>query len=56
MKNNLSVYEEKQVIRFLYEVYLLWGGTLEESACIGEGWIVSLDGKEKYQYDIGDVD
>lgn len=56
MKNNLSVYEEKQVSRFLYELYLLWSETLEESECIGEGWIVYLDGKEKYQYDIGDVD
>ena len=49
MKNNLSVYEEKQVSRFLYELYLQWGGALEESECIGEGWIVYLDGKEKYQ-------
>ena len=24
--------------------------------CIGEGWIVYLEGREKYQYDIGDAE
>lgn len=56
MVNRISVYEENQVERFLQDLYLLWGGSLEESMCIGEGWIVYLEGKERYQYDIGDAE
>lgn len=55
MVNRISMYEENQVERFLYELYLLWGGSLEEATCIGEGWIVYLEGRERYQYDIDDV-
>lgn len=54
MRNKISRYEENQVDRFLYDLYLLWGGNLDEDMCIGEGWIVYLEGREKYQYDIGD--
>lgn len=56
MVNRISAYEENQVERFLQDLYLLWGGSLEESICIGEGWIVYLEGKERYQYDIGDAE
>ena len=52
MRNKISRYEENQVDRFLYDLYLLWGGNLDEDMCIGEGWIVYLEGREKYQYDI----
>ena len=55
MRNKISRYEENQVDRFLYDLYLLWGGNLDEDMCIGEGWIVYLEGREKYQYDIGDT-
>ena len=55
MQNKISHYEEIQVDRFLYDLYLLWGGNLDEDMCIGEGWIVYLEGREKYQYDIGDA-
>lgn len=56
MRNKISRYEENQVDRFLYDLYLLWGGNLDEDMCIGEGWIVYLEGREKYQYDIGDAE
>ena len=56
MRNKISRYEENQVDRFLYDLYLLWGGNLDEDMCIGEGWIVYLKGREKYQYDIGDAE
>lgn len=56
MVNKISTYEENQVDRFLYELYLLWGKNLEEEMCISEGWIIYLEGKEKYQYDIGDAE
>lgn len=39
MRNKISRYEENQVDRFLYDLYLLWGGNLDEDMCIGEGWI-----------------
>lgn len=42
MRNKISRYEENQVDRFLYDLYLLWGGNLDEDMCIGEGWIVCL--------------
>lgn len=44
MRNKISRYEENQVDRFLYDLYLLWGGNLDEDMCIGEGWIVYLEG------------
>lgn len=50
MRNKISRYEENQVDRFLYDLYLLWGGNLDEDMCIGEGWIVYLEGREKYQW------
>lgn len=56
MGKNLSRYEEEQVTKFLYEMYLLWGGSLDADTCIGEGWITYLEGREKYKYHIGDVD
>ena len=56
MANRISIYEELQVEKYLYDLYLLWGRNLEESMCISEGWIVYLDGKEKYRYDIGDAE
>ena len=56
MVNKISLYEELQVEKYLYELYLLWGGSLEEEMCISEGWIVYLEGKEKYQYDVGDAE
>lgn len=37
MRNKISRYEENQVDRFLYDLYLLWGGNLDEDMCIGEG-------------------
>ena len=43
MRNKISRYEENQVDRFLYDLYLLWGGNLDEDMCIGEGWIVYLE-------------
>lgn len=46
MANRISIYEELQVEKYLYDLYLLWGRNLEESMCISEGWIVYLDGKE----------
>lgn len=46
MRNKISRYEENQVDRFLYDLYLLWGGNLDEDMCIGEGWIVYLEGNE----------
>ena len=49
MANRISIYEELQVEKYLYDLYLLWGRNLEESMCISEGWIVYLDGKEKYR-------
>ena len=36
MRNKISRYEENQVDRFLYDLYLLWGGNLDEDMCIGE--------------------
>lgn len=30
MRNKISRYEENQVDRFLYDLYLLWGGNLDE--------------------------
>ena len=56
MANRISIYEELQVEKYLYDLYLLWGRNLEESMCISEGWIVYLDGKEKYRYDIGEAE
>ena len=55
MVNKLSFYEQNQVEHFLYELYCLLGGSLDEDMCISEGWIVYLEGREKYQYDIGDA-
>lgn len=46
MRNKISRYEENQVDRFLYDLYLLWGGNLDEDMCIGEGWIVYLEGSD----------
>lgn len=46
MRNKISRYEENQVDRFLYDLYLLWGGNLDEDMCIGEGWIVYLEGRD----------
>lgn len=37
MRNKISRYEENQVDRFLYDLYLLWGGNLDEDMCI-TGW------------------
>lgn len=34
MRNKISRYEENQVDRFLYDLYLLWGGNLDEDMCI----------------------
>lgn len=56
MRKRLSDYERCQVSRFLYELYLQEGKLLEEDTCTSEGWIVYLEGREKYRYDIGDVD
>lgn len=56
MRKRLSDYERRQVSRFLYELYLQEGKSLEEDICTSEGWIVYLEGREKYRYDIGDVD
>ena len=56
MANRISRYEENQVDQFLHEVYLIWGNNLEESACMGEGWIAYLESKENYKYDINDVE
>lgn len=36
MRNKISRYEENQVDRFLYDLYLLWGGNLDEDMCIEE--------------------
>lgn len=49
MRNKISRYEENQVDRFLYDLYLLWGGNLDEDMCIGEGWIVYLEGRENVE-------
>lgn len=38
MANRISIYEELQVEKYLYDLYLLWGRNLEESMCISEGW------------------
>ena len=46
MANRISIYEELQVEKYLYDLYLLWGRNLEESMCISEGWIVYLDEKK----------
>lgn len=54
--NKLSRYEENQVNCFLYNLYDLWGGSLDEDTCISEGWITYLEGRDKYQYDIGDAE
>lgn len=56
MSNKISRYEENQVDQFLYEVYLIWGSNLEESACMGEGWITYLESKENYKNNINDVE
>ena len=48
MRNKISRYEENQVDRFLYDLYLLWGGNLDEDM-----WNVFLRFKdmnsERYQ-------
>ena len=47
MRNKISRYEENQVDRFLYDLYLLWGGNLDEDMCIGEGCIVVQLSRQK---------
>lgn len=56
MRGRLSDYERGQVSCFLYELYLEEGKSLDEETCASEGWIVYLEGRQKYRYDIGDVD
>lgn len=54
MKSRVSDYEEKQVNRFLDDLYLLEGRHLKKEECIVEGWIVYLDGRKRYRYSIAD--
>lgn len=54
MAKKMSNYEYQQVNRFLHEIYCIWGRNLDEDDCRSEGWIVYLEGRRKYRYDIGD--
>lgn len=36
MRNKISRYEENQVDRFLYDLYLLWGGNLQLAGTLGK--------------------
>ena len=56
MQSRIFPYEEMQVNRFLHDLYVLWGGKLDEEMCIGEGWIVYMEGREKYTSDISDAE
>lgn len=54
-RKKLSIYECRQVDKFLYKLHSIWGQNLDAEECRNEGWIVYLIGREKYAYDIGDA-
>lgn len=54
MVRKMSNYEYQQVNRFLHDIYCIWGRNLDEDDCRSEGWIVYLEGRRKYRYNIGD--
>lgn len=56
MGKKISDYERRQVDKFLYELYSIWGQNLDREECRNEGWMIYLDGRKKYKYDIGDAE